>query len=99
MNVVLFQIKSLEKELEEHQAYKPKAQKAKHGQLQVCANTTTSMLYEQQKRLWQLFMYHRHFSQWVNTLLLLQFSLVYHSMVGIFQNNMEKASFFTTQNY
>ena len=52
MNVVLFQIKSLEKELEEHQAYKPKSQKAKHGQLQVCANIkdiVTSMLHEQQK--------------------------------------------------
>ena len=45
-SVVLFQIKSLEKELEEHQAYKPKGSKAKHGQLQVRANTkdiTTTM--------------------------------------------------------
>ena len=32
----VFQIKSLEKELEEHQAYKPKGMKSKHGQLQVC---------------------------------------------------------------
>ena len=48
VNVVLFQIKSLEKELEEHQAYKPRGHKAKHGQLQVCANTkhkTSKMIY------------------------------------------------------
>ena len=34
----VFQIKSLDKELEEHQAYKPKGNKSKHGQLQVCTN-------------------------------------------------------------